>query len=216
MDEDIVEEGPTKSPPRWYQRIWSLFSFVPFSLFNAARNALASRSKTQPQFEPPPKDEIEALALPPSTQGMYGFSRRHKIRSLARPEKARNYEATGRINDDGKKGLFPCLEASMLVPAAAGPPIHLIRSQNRKYLEQRSRFPKFRPQQELKRRKEMNSHLCYDALCYESIPYRSAVEKAKATHVLALRSRPDGCGVESRQHLYERGKFGSGSSPFQT
>lgn len=38
----------------------------------------------------------------------------------------------------------------------------------------------------------------------EPIPYRSAVEKAGATHVLALRSRPDGCVVETRQHLYER------------
>ena len=189
---------------------------MPFSLFKATRNALVSRSKKQTHFDPPPKDEIEALSLPPSTQGMYGFARRHKIRSIERPEKARNYEATGRINDDGKKGLFPCLEASMLVPAAAGPPIQLIRSQNRKYVETKSRFPKFRPRQELNRRKELNSHVCYDAFCYESIPYRSAVEKAKATHVLALRSRPDGSSFESKQHMYERGKVGSVSSCFKS
>ena len=30
------------------------------------------------------------------------------------------------------------------------------------------------------------------------------MEKADATHVLALRSRPDGCIVESKPHLYER------------
>lgn len=89
----------------------------------------------------------------------------------------------------------------MLVPGAAGPPIQLIRSKNRQFIEQR-RF--FRPRQELNRRKEANSHLCCDAFCYEPIPYRSAVEKANATHVLALRSRPDGCVVESRQHMYER------------
>jgi len=86
----------------------------------------------------------------------------------------------------------------MLVPGAAGSPIQLIRSKNRKFIEQRTRFPRFRPRQELNRRKERNSHLCYDALCYEPIPYRSAVEVANATHVLALRSRPDGCVVETR------------------
>jgi hypothetical protein len=48
------------------------------------------------------------------------------------------------------------------------------------------------------------SHLCFDAFCYDPIPYRSAVEKTGATHVLALRSRPDGCVVETKQHLYER------------
>jgi hypothetical protein len=31
----------------------------------------------------------------------------------------------------------------------------------------------------------------FDAFCYEPIPYRSAV-KDGATHVLALRSRPEG------------------------
>lgn len=37
----------------------------------------------------------------------------------------------------------------------------------------------------------------------EAIPYRSAVEEG-ATHVLALRSRPDGCFLETKPYTYEK------------
>ncbi|KAL9184591.1 hypothetical protein ACHAXT_012561 [Thalassiosira profunda] len=199
----VQENDSSTSEERvsWYRRVWGLFKFAPYTIYSAVRRALSSNANG---FSPPVKDTIEAEMIPAGTSAMYGFANRRAIRKTRRPEEDRSYEPTGRTNDEGKKGLFPCLEASMLVPGAAGPPIQLIRSKNRKFVEQRSRFPRFRPRKELNRRLEVNSHLCYDAFCYEPIPFRSAVEKANATHVLALRSRPDGCVVESKQHLYER------------
>ena len=200
-DED--ESTPNDEQISWSRRIWNLFSFVPYKLFSVARKALLTG--TASEFSPPMKDTIENEALPPGSSAMHGFANRQKIRKMKRPiEDDKSYGPTGHISDEGKQGLFPCLEASMLVPAAAGPPIQLIRSKNRHLVEQRSRFPRFRPKAELNKRKEINSHLCCDAFCYEPIPYRSAVEKADATHVLALRSRPDGCIVESKQHMYEK------------
>lgn len=182
----------------WYKKLWAFVKFVPYSILSAFFTDEGT------EFAYPEKDHEEAEALAPGTQMMYGFSDRHRIRKLRRPQEDKVYDPTGRINDEGKKGIFACLEASMLVPGAAGPPLQLIRSKNRMFVEQRNRFPRFRSRKELNRRKESNSHLCYDAFCYEPIPYRSAVEKANATHVLALRSRPDGCIVETRQHMYER------------
>eukprot|EP00934_Nitzschia_sp_Nitz4_P007131 Nitzschia sp. Nitz4//scaffold68_size99682//33909//35732//NITZ4_004560-RA/size99682-processed-gene-0.74-mRNA-1//1//CDS//3329556581//7121//frame0 len=67
--------------------------------------------------------------------------------------------------DGSREGLFACLEASMSVPGATGPPIAMVGKDT-----------------DLK---------CFDALCFEPIPYRSAVEEG-ATHVLALCSRPQG------------------------
>jgi len=201
---DDEEEPTSKERVSWYRRVWSLFSFVPYSLFSAARRSL---SRSAQEVKPLMKDTIEAEALPPGSSAMYGFSNRRKIRKLQRPSiDKKNYDPTGRLSDEGggKDGIFTCLEASMLVPAAAGPPLQLIRSKNRHLVEQRSRFPMFRSKKEQQKKKEINSHLAYDAFCYEPIPYRSAVEKANATHVLALRSRPDGCIVESKQHMYEK------------
>jgi len=201
---DDEEEPTSKERVSWYRRVWSLFSFVPYSLFSAARRSL---SRSAQEVKPLMKDTIEAEALPPGSSAMYGFSNRRKIRKLQRPTiDKKNYDPTGRLSDEGggKDGIFTCLEASMLVPAAAGPPLQLIRSKNRHLVEQRSRFPMFRSKKEQQKKKEINSHLAYDAFCYEPIPYRSAVEKANATHVLALRSRPDGCIVESKQHMYEK------------
>jgi len=201
-EEHYAESTTNGEKVSWYKRIWKIVKLVPLSLFSAARRAFSTNDVTD--FSQTMKDTVEAESLPAGTSAMYGFSNRHDIQKLSRPQEAKVYEPTGYMNDDGKRGLFPCLEASMLVPGAAGPPLQLIRSKNRKFVEQRSRFPIFRPRQELARRKEVNSHLCYDAFVYEPIPYRSAVEKANATHVLALRSRPDGCVVETKQHMYER------------
>ena len=50
----------------------------------------------------------------------------------------------------------------------------------------------------------LSYHLCPPFLTIdEPIPYRSAVEKG-ATHVLALRSRPDGCLVPTKPATYEK------------
>lgn len=176
---------------------------VTYSIFSTVRKSLFLDSGKE--FSPPMKDALEAEAIPPGTKAMMGFAIRHEIRKSRRPDEEKVYEPTGRIDGEGKDGIFSCLEASMNVPGAAGPPTQLLRSKNRKFIEPRNnRFPIFRSRKELNRRKESNSHVCFDAFCYEPIPYRSAVEVANATHVLALRSRPDGCVVETRQHMYER------------
>ncbi len=86
--------------------------------------------------------------------------------------------------DDGSRGgLFACLEASMTVPAATGPPVALTWTSAR----------------------NSTSNSClpfFDAFCFEPIPYRSAVEEG-ATHVLALTSRPLGFQPKSKPGLYE-------------
>jgi hypothetical protein len=179
-----------------------MFVLVPYTVFTVAFKTCFSRNTRE--LHQPMKDTVETRSLPSGTNAMYGFALRHQIRKLIRPQDEKMYDPTGRISDEGKKGIFPCLEASMLVPGVAGPPIQLIRSMNRQFVEQRGRFARFWTKQELNRRKVSNSHMCFDAFCYEPIPYRSAVEKANATHLLVLRSRPDGCVVESRQHMYER------------
>ncbi len=199
VQEDDAESATNSRSGSWYSLIWTMFKFVPYTLFSAARKAFFTVEFTQPM-----KDVVEAAELPQGTSAMYGFTKRRRIRGLVRPQEEKRYGPTGRIDDGGGKvGIFPCLEASMLVPGAAGPPIQLIRSKNRQFVEQRSRF-RFLSRREYNRRNVINSHVCFDAFCYEPIPYRSAVERANATHVLALRSRPDGCVVETKQHMYER------------
>lgn len=181
-----------------FRKLWNVVKYVPLSIFSG----LSRRAKSLfagDDGDLPVKDAYEAKMVPPGSTAFETFARRHKIRrNRPNEEKEKMYAPTGRINDGGKAGVYACLEASMLVPGAAGPPIQLIRSKNRKFVEQRSRFPMFWTRKELDRRKESNSHLCYDAFCYEPIPYRSAVEVANATHALVLRSRPDGCVVETR------------------
>jgi len=76
--------------------------------------------------------------------------------------------SAARKKDGSRQGLFACLEPSMLVPGATGSPINLFLQGNKE-----------------------TSITCFDAFCFEPIPYRSAVEEG-ATHVLALRSRPEG------------------------
>ena len=80
-----------------------------------------------------------------------------------------------------REGLFACLQASMTVPGATGPPVKLHRSKDKNRL-----FP------------------CFDAFCFEPIPYRSAVEEG-ATHVLALCTRPEGCELKTKPGVYEQG-----------
>ena len=91
--------------------------------------------------------------------------------------------ATEGVSSGSKKprrGLFACLQAGMTVPAAAGAPVDLIRSR-----EGGSMVSQY-----------------FDAFCFEPIPYRSAVAEG-ATHVLALRSRPDGFRLKTVPTVYE-------------
>lgn len=80
-----------------------------------------------------------------------------------------------------RRGLWACLGASMSVPGAAGSPFPMdLSSENGK-----------------------SRHLCFDAFCYEPVPYRSAVAEG-ATHVLALRSKPAGAEPKTKPTLFER------------
>eukprot|EP00526_Cylindrotheca_closterium_P007543 CAMPEP_0113620648 /NCGR_PEP_ID=MMETSP0017_2-20120614/10528_1 /TAXON_ID=2856 /ORGANISM="Cylindrotheca closterium" /LENGTH=711 /DNA_ID=CAMNT_0000530329 /DNA_START=271 /DNA_END=2406 /DNA_ORIENTATION=+ /assembly_acc=CAM_ASM_000147 len=80
-----------------------------------------------------------------------------------------------------RQGLFACLQASMTVPGATGPPVRLHRAKNK---------DKVLP--------------CFDAFCFEPVPYRSAVEEG-ATHVLAMCTRPEGCELKTKPGVYEQG-----------
>ena len=191
-DSDKDSESKSKSRVRWYRKLWNVVKTVPLVVFSVVRKSLFASDVV-----------YESPLPPPGTQAMNGFANRNKLKKKKkRTQEKKIISPTGRMDDEGKSGVYPCLEASALVPGAAGPPLQLIRSKNRKSVEEN--LPRWRLRKELNRRKEQNSHLCFDAFCYEPIPYRSAVEKAGATHVLALRSRPDGCVVETKQHMYEK------------
>mmetsp|Transcript_12235 Transcript_12235/g.22940 ORF Transcript_12235/g.22940 Transcript_12235/m.22940 type:complete len:507 (+) Transcript_12235:1-1521(+) len=90
--------------------------------------------------------------------------------------------ATTMLNSKDRHGFFACLETSMLVPAATGPPLPLLRNKDA-HLNITTR--------------------CFDAFCYEPIPYRSAVEEG-ATHVLVLKTRPDGSPIGTKPGLFEK------------
>ncbi len=77
-----------------------------------------------------------------------------------------------------RRGIWACLGASMTVPGAAGNPFRMDLSSGEKLL-------------------------CFDAFCYEPVPFRSAVAEG-ATHVLALRSRPASYVPKTKPTLYER------------
>jgi hypothetical protein len=81
--------------------------------------------------------------------------------------------------DGSRSGLLACLDASMTVPGATGPPVQLTNGVG-------ETLP------------------CFDAFCFEPIPYRSAVEEG-ATHVLALCSRPEGFQPKTKPGVYEQG-----------
>lgn len=123
----------------------------------------------------------------PGTKAMSSFRRPRAIRNKKRMVQLRH--ATSCPDNSGKKGFFACLESSMLVPGAAGPPVKLLRSKHRADVAKYGIA-------------NMTSS-CFDAFSYEAIPYRSAVENG-ASHVLALRSRPDGCFLETKLYTYEK------------
>ena len=120
IHEDDSKQTTNKGSGSWYSKIWTIVKYVPYTLVSAARKVFFTK-----EFSRRMKDEAEAAALPSGTSAMYGFTKRQQIRQLSRPQEEKTYDPTGRINDEGKYGLFPCLEASMLVPGAAGPPIEV-------------------------------------------------------------------------------------------
>jgi len=107
-----------------------------------------------------------------------------------------------------KKGFYACLESSMNVPGAAGPPVKLLRSCDWKKKKNYSDDDDDDDHQTAAAAATTGKtddliYDCFDAFCYEAIPYRSAVETGNATHILALRSRPDGCHIDTSPTTYE-------------
>jgi hypothetical protein len=91
-----------------------------------------------------------------------------------------------------REGIFACLQASMTVPGATGPPVNLIRKKN---ISSSSSIG------------TPDTHLpipCFDAFCFEPIPYRSAVHEG-ATHVLVLTTRPGDYVPKTKPGIYETG-----------
>jgi len=90
-----------------------------------------------------------------------------------------------------RHGLFACLQASMTVPGATGPPVRLNR-------------PVYRTDaSESNLDSEDENCACFDAFCFEPLPYRSAVENGN-THVLVLRTRPEKCLIKTKPGFYEK------------
>lgn len=123
--------------------------------------------------------------------------RNHKKKRIKQSESSHRYVSkleTFCYDQPEKRGLLACLEASMNVPGAVGPPLKLLRSMhhNDMALYNSSSMDNIN-----------NITIGFDAFCYEPIPYRSAV-KDGSTHVLALRSRPEGFLAGTQPTIYER------------
>ena len=103
------------------------------------------------------------------------------------------------VSSSNRRGLFACLEASMTVPGATGPPVyidfHNDKSERGHQAKSTTTAGMDNPSQ---------SGCFFDAFCFEPLPYRSAVEEG-ATHVLALQTRPAGYNAKTQPTLYEKG-----------
>ena len=105
---------------------------------------------------------------------------------------------------DMEKGAFSnieelacCMRASCLLPGVAGPVM------NMKSVQDSSGK---RLQYDMKPRNNVDEEdyePMADALLFEPLPYRSAVKEG-ATHVICLRSRPDGVDVTGKSSLFEK------------
>jgi len=105
---------------------------------------------------------------------------------------------------DMEKGAFSnieelacCMRASCLLPGVAGPVM------NMKSVQDASGK---RLQYDMKPRNNVDEEdyePMADALLFEPLPYRSAVKEG-ATHVICLRSRPDGVDVTGKTSLFEK------------
>jgi hypothetical protein len=88
--------------------------------------------------------------------------------------------------DGIRQGIYACLEASMTVPGATGPPVEMLV-----------------PSENPKIGNSMTRGVFFDAFCFEPLPYRSAVEEG-ASHVLVLCSRPEGYQPVTAPGVYEQ------------
>jgi len=100
--------------------------------------------------------------------------------------------ASGHFND--LEGLGKCMHASCLLPGIAGPLMYFHEEGNGQV---KDNF--------ILKNGIVNNDFepLADALIYEPLPFRSAVSEG-ATHVVMLRSRPDGVDVTGKSSLIER------------
>mmetsp|Transcript_5300 Transcript_5300/g.12026 ORF Transcript_5300/g.12026 Transcript_5300/m.12026 type:complete len:618 (-) Transcript_5300:175-2028(-) len=103
---------------------------------------------------------------------------------------------------DMEKGSFSnieemacCMRASCLLPGVAGPVMNM-----------KSPQPDGKQQYDMKPRNNQEGddyEPLADALLFEPLPYRAAISEG-ATHVICLRSRPDGVDVTGKSSVFER------------
>ncbi|GMH90731.1 hypothetical protein TrVE_jg5991 [Triparma verrucosa] len=89
-----------------------------------------------------------------------------------------NYRASENDPRGMDSGFFSCLASSMVVPGAGGPPITLSK-------------------------KGEKERMYCDAFVYEAIPIRAPVYNSNATHVVALRTRPQAAKLKTSPGFYE-------------
>ena len=119
-------------------------------------------------------DKLQPLRIASS----YVHEGKLKTRCFGRDEFFPSGESVVQRSDGLRQGLYACLESSMAVPGATGPPVPIVVN---------------------------NQTLSFfDAFCFEPIPYRSAVEEG-ATHVMVLASRPEGFQPKTKPGVYELG-----------
>lgn len=106
---------------------------------------------------------------------------------------------------DMKKGSFnslqemaSCMQASCLLPGVAGPVMNL-RRDNTTSLEPNNVFDMFARNKV----KDDDYEPMADALLFQPLPFHTAVSEG-ATHVICLRSRPDGVDVTGKSSFFER------------
>ena len=115
-------------------------------LFNAVRK-LRNGVRRLLKREKPEKE------LPtPGSKAMTSF-RRPRATTSDKKRAVTLRRATSCPDNSGKKGFFACLESSMLVPGAAGPPVKLLRSKHRKDVKEYGL--------------ENMTSSCFDAFCCE-------------------------------------------------
>lgn len=103
---------------------------------------------------------------------------------------------------DMEKGSFSnieemacCMRASCLLPGVAGPVMNM-KSPDKDGKQQYDMKPR-------NNQKGDDYEPLADALLFEPLPYRAAISEG-ATHVICLRSRPDGVDVTGKSSIFER------------
>jgi hypothetical protein len=101
LSPDHVKESQGKQDTQrsWYRRAWNLVKRTSSALYSAAYSVLFT-------VEPKYGDTV----LPPGTKAISGLVNKRKGAATPKQQDDSFYEPTGRINGEGKNGLFPCLE----------------------------------------------------------------------------------------------------------